>query len=152
LKSIAHFPSAAKVNAMEGGFDLNKDFTNELNKLEYPTMSLSFSISKRIFINCAVENCNATEVKIYHVKQLDRKIQKFRVKSMLFRQNSNIKISSDFRIIESTLNRKQVSLCKKHHVELYTDEIDIQTLKANFFNEKSLILASNSLKTQFKID
>lgn len=66
LKVTAQFPSTTKVNSMASRFEIKKNFINELNDLERPTMNLSFNTNTHFFINCSTEDYNVTKVKTSH--------------------------------------------------------------------------------------
>jgi Type II intron maturase len=70
--------------------------------------------SNAILSSCAIENCQNSDVEIYHVKKLQRKIEKDgRISILDFKGNSVRGITA----ILSASNRKQLPLCRQHYVE-----------------------------------
>lgn len=70
--------------------------------------------SNAILSNCAVENCQNSDIEIHHIKKLHRKIEKNGRISILDLKGNRVK---GIAAILSASNRKQLPLCRQHHVE-----------------------------------
>jgi len=75
------------------------------------------SISKSYFVRCAVYGCANSDIEIHHVKKLDRKVSYSGMVNVLNRKGKRVK---GLPAVHTAINRKQLPLCRKHHLEFET--------------------------------
>jgi hypothetical protein len=76
--------------------------------------------------NCAIKNCNETEnIEVHHIRKLYRNVDK---NNRVIVKNKSRKISG-LRAIESSLKRKQIPLCPKHHRDWHNGNLSKSDLK-----------------------
>ncbi len=135
-KVLAAFLTSNEVNHRSRGFISSFDPAEFLKNLDKPLVKLS--IPKALFSKCAVIGCTNKDIEIHHVRALQRIKHGYFIKSIKSKDKS-LRGSSK---IESALNRKQIPLCREHHVQwpkLDKSQIDESYLR----NEvKPLISAS----------
>lgn len=106
---IVSFINSVAVDNLKKNF-LVKDIRNPYNELTKSYLSLqraAISANK-----CAVKNCNVIDnIEVHHVRKLYRNVDKT---GKIVIQGKAKKLSSRL-AIESTLKRKQIPLCPKHH-------------------------------------
>lgn len=126
-KILAAFLTHNEVNNRSRGFNKSFDPMVHLENLDKPIMKLS--VPRALFSNrCAVINCTNVDIEVHHVRALERVKHGYLVESIKSK-NKSLRGSSK---IESALNRKQIPLCREHHVQwsrLDKSQIDKSYLK-----------------------
>jgi len=109
--TLSQFLTPNDVNHKVKGFTMTYDPIKYKTDLEKPIIKLS--IPKALFANsCAVKGCEASDIEVHHVRALSRKRRGYSVESI---NNFGKKIKG-FAMVESALTRKQIPLCKEHHI------------------------------------
>lgn len=85
--------------------------------------------SGQMFSQCAVSGCTNSDIEIHHIRKLSRKVEKDGKISVLNRFGRRIKGS---KALFSAMNRKQLPLCKMHH--LLFEQGEFYDLDASFLN------------------
>jgi hypothetical protein len=106
--SILNHPS--KFNLKSGGSAIDHfDLDNMMGKIFKLNHSLEF------FQGCSVEGCNENEsIEVHHIARLHRKVNFDGSTSVIDRKGKRVK---GLPAILTMLNRKQLPLCRKHHLE-----------------------------------
>ena len=111
-KVLAAFLTSNEVNHRSRGFNKSFDPISYLEDLDRPIAKLS--IPKALFSQkCAVIGCKNKDIEVHHVRALQRVKHGYLVESIKSK-NKSLRGSSK---IESALNRKQIPLCREHHVQ-----------------------------------
>lgn len=109
---LAAFLSPNDINHRSRGFITSYDPKKHWYTLDKAIVKLS--IPKALFADqCAIEGCEATDIEVHHVRSLSRTRKGYTIESI----KSNGRTFRGLAMIESSLSRKQIPLCKKHHVE-----------------------------------
>lgn len=100
-----------------------------------------------MFSRCAVLGCNNSDIEIHHERKLARRYEEGNKTTILNRRGRRIRGLS---ALMSAMNRKQLPLCKKHHLEFDSgkpSELDSEylrdLLKTNVPDGLALIEAFN---------
>jgi hypothetical protein len=124
---LAAFLTHNDVNHRSRGFNKLFDPIIYWETLDKPIVKLS--IPKVLFAGkCAIIGCTNTNIEVHHVRALQRVKHGYLVESIKSR-NKSLRGSSK---VESALNRKQIPLCREHHVQwpkLNKSQIDKSYLK-----------------------
>ena len=97
-----------------------------------------------LYKECQVKKCKNDDIQIHHVRALYKKLTRnYATISMKSTKKKKIKI----RYIESALRRKQISLCKKHHLDIYTRQLTHFDIKNTLKSIK--LLNKNNLEINF---
>ena len=83
----------------------------------------------QMFSQCAVSGCSNTDIEIHHTRKLSRKVENDGKISVLNRSGRRIKGS---KALFSAMNRKQLPLCKMHH--LLFEQGEFYDLDSSFLN------------------
>lgn len=111
-KILAVFLTSNEINHRSRGFTKSMDPQKFREDLERPLVKLF--IPKALFANeCAVEGCKNSNIEVHHVRAL----RVIRMGHTIESIKSGKKRISKTAMIESALNRKQIPLCKFHHVQ-----------------------------------
>jgi len=114
---IIELPTRDFVSRLEKKF-LIDDSTLSFNLSDILNKHLSrLSISKSYFVRCAVYDCTNSDIEIHHVKKLDRKVSYSGMVSVINRKGKRVK---GLAAVLTAMNRKQLPLCRKHHLEFET--------------------------------
>jgi hypothetical protein len=112
LVTLSQFLTPNDINHRTKGYTTSYDPINHKNDLEKPIVKLS--VPKALFAgSCAVKGCENRDIEVHHVRALVRKRAGYKIESI----KNNGKTIKGLAMIESALARKQIPLCKKHHVE-----------------------------------
>ena len=126
-KTLSVFLTPNEISHRSRGFTKLYDPISSLNDLDKPITKLS--IPKVLFSEqCAVKGCTNKDIEVHHIRALVRVKYGYRVESIKSK-NKSLKGPSK---IESSLNRKQIPLCRKHHAnwhKLKKSQIDDFYLK-----------------------
>jgi hypothetical protein len=90
---------------------------------------LRLHFSSHLFFKCAVADCFSIDIEIHHVKKLGRRIDR---NGKIIVLTSNNKRLSGISAILSAVNRKQIPLCSRHHLEFEVGKyssLDVDFLK-----------------------
>jgi len=106
--SILNHPSKFNLKSDSSAID-HFDLDNMMGKIFKLNHSLEF------FQGCSVEGCNETEsIEVHHIVRLHRKVDSDGGTSVIDRKGKRVK---GLPAILTMLNRKQLPLCRKHHLE-----------------------------------
>ena len=114
---------------------MNKEFLIGKNEVGLDIDDLLKKYNSRLkkggqmFSQCAVSGCTNSDIEIHHIRKLSRKIEKDGKISVLNRSGRRIKSS---KALLSAMNRKQLPLCKMHH--LLFERGEFSNLDASFLN------------------
>jgi hypothetical protein len=109
--------------------NIKKEFL--INEIRDPYQSITktyISLQKAAITahQCAVKNCNETKnIEVHHIRKLYRNIDRFGRVVV----KGKIKKLSGCSVIESSLKRKQIPLCPKHHKNWHNNMISKSELK-----------------------
>lgn len=78
---------------------------------------------------CAVNGCTNSDIEVHHVRALLRKREGYIVESGKRR-------ITGLSAIESSLARKQIPLCKKHHIAIHNGKISKEDIDLEYLNSK----------------
>jgi retron-type reverse transcriptase len=124
--------------------DLSLENHHELWQLLKKGKSRSHGLS--FFSCCAVKDCNNTDIEIHHIARLHRTVKNDGLRTVLDRKGRRV---SGIQAIMTSVRRKQLPLCKAHHLEFEKgtfSELDYNKLN-NVLNKKG---KSFSFPTSFK--
>lgn len=125
---LAKFLSSNEINHKPRGFITSLDPVEYKEGLEKPLVKLS--LPKTLFAKkCVVINCINTDIEVHHIRVLRRFKYGYLVESIKTSRNKSL---SGYAKIESALSRKQIPLCREHHVQwhnLDSSQIDKSYLK-----------------------
>lgn len=111
MKTVAAFLSHNEVNHRKKGYTKTEDPREYLENIDKPIVRLS--VPKALFSECAVKGCSKRDIEVHHVRALRRVRHGYTIESI----KSGRKTLKGRAMIESALSRKQIPLCKKHHVQ-----------------------------------
>jgi group II intron reverse transcriptase/maturase len=83
---------------------------------------------------CAVDGCDNTNIEWHHVHKLSRMKDHFGRVSVMTRKGRRVSGTDAFRV---ALNRKQIPLCKKHHMDLHHKRISFEDFNWEYVKEVS---------------
>ena len=106
--TILNYPN--KFNLKLDGSAIDRfDLDQMIGKIFKLNHSLEF------FHGCSVKNCQETEnIEVHHVRRLHRKVEKDGVVSVLNIKGDRVR---NLAAVMTSINRKQLPLCRKHHLE-----------------------------------
>lgn len=106
--NILNYSNKFNLKSDESSMD-HFDLDNMIGKIFKLNHSLEF------FANCAVKDCSESEnIEVHHIRRLHRKVESDGNISVLNLKGERVK---GLAAILTTLNRKQIPLCHKHHLE-----------------------------------
>ena len=105
-------------------FSLQKEFLRNLNKDGHidTLLKKSFvSLTKEniFFKKCAICGCSNTDIEIHHVRQLYRNVDN----NNRVIVKGRVKFLKGWKAVLSAINRKQITLCKKHLNDLHANKL-----------------------------
>ena len=127
-KILAEFLTPNDINNRSRGFLTTEDPFHFRDNLDKPLVRLS--VPKALFAKkCAVLDCTNTDIEVHHVRALRRVRHGYSLDSI---QSRGKRIKRAYAKVESALNRKQIPLCKEHHIQwhsLKSFQLDKEFLK-----------------------
>lgn len=132
---LAKYLTPAEINTTTRGHNLKEDPITYHEGLDKPIAKLS--IPRMLFEQCSVKGCENTDIEIHHIRKLQRRIRGFVIQSVQTKTKEN---NNPLQIIESSLHRKQIPLCKAHHCAMHKNEITIGMLDKKVLNQNVTIL------------
>jgi group II intron reverse transcriptase/maturase len=103
---------------------MRKDFLINIEEYDwYTNLDKTFIKTTKSFIfakTCAIKDCPNTDIEIHHIRKLLRPISSGGLKVV------NSKGNKGWNAFMSAINRKQVPLCKNHHIELHKGTLDFK--------------------------
>jgi hypothetical protein len=141
LKKIASFLISSEIQGYKKGFTRLFDPMKKFKKLNSSFVRLS--IPKVLYKECQIKGCNNTDIEIYNVKALDKKISRNSATS--FVKSGNKKLYS-IKAFECTVSKKQVLLCKAHFFDVDAGRLTHIDIK----NNSTLLKLLNKNKTEIK--
>jgi hypothetical protein len=126
---VFRLPSTHEISQMNTTFLLKDDFQQPDAQNLLKKYSLRLHSSSHLFSKCAVAGCSNVDIEIHHVKKLGRRVDRNGKITVL---TSNNKRLSGISAVLSAVNRKQIPLCSRHHLEFETGNystLDIDFLK-----------------------
>jgi retron-type reverse transcriptase len=114
----------------------NKTDMRDHNELwQFIDRGRSRSHGLSFFSCCAVRNCNNTDIEIHHMARLHRTIEKNGMRSVVDKKGRRV---SGINAILTSIRRKQLPLCKVHHLEFEKGKFsDLDYSKLNDVLNKS---------------
>jgi hypothetical protein len=132
---IVELPTRSFVSGLSKKFlmddpTLSYNLTDILNK-----HSFRLSIGKSYFVRCSVHECANSDIEIHHVKKLNRKMSNSGMLTVLDRKGRRVK---GLAAVLTAIKRKQLPLCRKHHLEFETGKYSPLDDKymSNLYNTK----------------
>lgn len=125
LRKIASFLISSDIQGYKRGFTRFFDPMEEFKKFKTPLVRMS--IPKILYKECQVKGCNNTDIKIYHVKALSKKLY-------------------GIKALEYSFDRKQIPLCKVHHFDIYAGRLASMDIK----NDSTSLKFLNKNKIEIK--
>ena len=126
-KILTEFLTPNDIIHRSRGFVISYDPIYFKDNLDKPIVK--FSIPKTLFVNkCVIIDCKNSDIEIHSVRALDRVRYCYNIKFMKSKNKSLEKYVK----IESALNKKQISICKKHYKQwhiLHRFQLDKKYLK-----------------------
>lgn len=115
-------PDRKWLNQFNKGFILREDRTYN-REFDIETIMRKYrrrlNVGGRMFSRCAVRECANTDVEIHHERKLHRKLEDNRNITVMSTSGRRVK---GLGALMSAANRKQLPLCKKHHLEFEKGE------------------------------
>lgn len=142
LKKIASFLTSSKIQGYKRGFTHIFDPMEDFKNLEKPLVKMS--IPKVLYKECQVKGCNSTDLEIHHVRALYKKISR---NLATLSVKSGKKYTYGVKAIESSLGRKQIPLCNKHHLDIHIGGLTHLDMKSDPSSLK--LLNKNRLEIKF---
>lgn len=133
LKKVAAFLAPTVIHNKRGGFSAVFNCVPGTTKLKEPFIKTS--IPKTLYHECQAKNCKKSNIKIYHLTALYKKISPNYVIASI--KTHAIKMH-ETKIVEFALHKKQISLCTKHHLAIHTGKLFLEDLKTNYKSFKLL--------------
>lgn len=127
--TVFSLPSTHEISQMNTKFLIKDTFQQPDAQNLLKKYSLRLHSSSRLFSKCAVADCSNIDIEIHHVKKLGRRIDRNGKITVL---TSNNKRLSGISAILSAVNRKQIPLCSRHHLEFEVGKyspLDVDFLK-----------------------
>jgi retron-type reverse transcriptase len=84
------------------------DYNKIVSRIRFRTHALRF------FEDCAVEDCRNKDIEVHHIAKLQRKINAKGLFSVVDRKGKRV---TGLAAILTAINRKQIPLCRKHHLD-----------------------------------
>jgi hypothetical protein len=112
MKTIVSFFSSMKVQGFSRGFSQNEDKIQESLKQINKRSSFKLSVSKVLYESCIIKNCNNTDIEVHHIRGLVRRYKGGL--SNIQKREKTRDLKSDVK--EFIFRKKQIPLCKKHHI------------------------------------
>jgi hypothetical protein len=137
LKQIASFLASSTINNKKNSCATVPDFIPSFKKLEKPF--IQNSLPKTLYHECQKKNCTKNNVKIFHFRAIHKKISLNNVMTPLKMRWA--------KIVEAALRKKQIALCNKHHLAIYTGKLFLEDLETNSKSFK--LLNSEGLDVKF---
>ncbi len=126
LKEIASFLISSDIQNYKREFTHLFDPMEEFEKLKNPLIRMS--IPKTLYKECQIKGCNNINIKIYHVTFLNKKTS-HNLTTLSFKSEN--KKLYEMRILESSSDGKQISLCKVHHLDIQAGRLTNMDIKNN---------------------
>nr|YP_009710072.1 hypothetical protein [Coleochaete scutata]QFU80177.1 hypothetical protein [Coleochaete scutata] len=107
---------------------IKKEFLVNLNHDPLHALDSIWLAFQRSVLNkdlCAVRDCPERDIQMHHVKHLVRHLDSFGEISVLSTKGKRL---HGYRALQSSLNRKQIPLCSKHHSELHRKKLPLSCL------------------------
>ena len=144
-----NLPDRKWLNNFSKGFHLQEDqgFTKEFDAdAIMKRYQLRLHVGGRMFSRCSVEGCLNEDVEIHHERKLHRKVETDGNISVVSATGRRLK---SLGAIMSAINRKQLPLCKKHHLEF--EKGDYSHLDGDYLADllKSKIPDADKLRSAF---
>nr|QFP99053.1 hypothetical protein [Rhizaria sp.] len=143
-KTLVQFVTSAEIAVKTRGFRLPETGKNDLSALEAklsstPSVNM-LSLPSQLLGKCAVKNCNSKAVEWHHVRKLNRRYKGGIVSGT---DSSGIRLSGK-QLQESALKRKQIPLCKEHHVALHKGDIDNSMLQSIYVHKNTHVYGKDT--------
>jgi Type II intron maturase len=107
-------PSTHEISQMTTKFLIKDTFQRPDAQNLLKKYSLRLHSNSHLFFKCAVADCFNIDIEIHHVKKLGRRIDRNGKITVLISNNKRL---SGISAILSAVNRKQIPLCSRHHLE-----------------------------------
>ena len=140
-RCIACFLTPNEINHMPRKFSTKIDPITSRLALDRPIMKLS--LPKVLYSVCGVKGCTSNEIEVHHVRALERQTMGYTVVSVKSKKGKRVKGLSK---VESSLKRKQIPLCRRHHQDWHKGAISSSDLDIEYINSNVKILGRNELK------
>ena len=140
-RCITSFLTPNEIHHMPRKFNTEVDPIKSRFTLDRPIMKLS--LPKVLYSVCGVKGCTSNEIEVHHVRALERQTMGYTVVSV---KNNKGKRVKGLNKVESSLKRKQIPLCRKHHRDWHKGVISSGDLDVKYVNSSIKILGRNELK------
>jgi hypothetical protein len=129
---VFSLPSQHEISQMNTKFLIQDNFQQPDAQNLLKKYYLRLHSSNRLFSKCAVAGCCNIDIEIHHVKKLGRRVDR---NGRITVVTSNNKRLFGISAILSAVNRKQLPLCSRHHMEFETgtySPLDVDFLKKTY--------------------
>jgi len=145
MQKLTGFLTAAEIQQKERGFSIKEDPGRYVEIMNRPITKLS--LPKQLYKKCGVIGCLNSDIEVHHVRKLERQVKGYLVVSVKSKKEMTQK---PLQTIESAITRKQIPLCRNHHLELHAGKLDNHALDKEYINAKVKIIGGGSLKSKDK--
>jgi retron-type reverse transcriptase len=135
MYKLTGFLTPAEIQQKKRGFSIKEDPGQYVEIMNRPIAKLS--LPKQLYKKCGVIGCLNNDIEVHHVRKLERQIKGYLVVSV---KNKKEITKKPLQTIESALTRKQIPLCRSHHLELHAGKLDSRTLDKEYINAKVNII------------
>jgi hypothetical protein len=142
LKQVASFLTSAFINNQKAGF--SKAWKTILNLEKLKESSIKTSVPKALYHECQIKGCTKNSVKIFHLRAFYKKISP---NTIIASMKIHTKKIHGAKIVEYALRKKQIPLCRNHHLAIYANQLFIEDIQMNSKSFK--LLNSNMLSVKF---
>jgi hypothetical protein len=145
MQKLTGFLTAAEIQQKERGFSIKEDPGRYVEIMNRPIAKLS--LPKQLYKKCGVIGCLNSDIEVHHVRKLERQVKGYLVVSVKSKKEMT---QRPLQTIESAITRKQIPLCRNHHLELHAGKLDNHALDKEYINAKVKIIGGGSLKSKEK--
>jgi hypothetical protein len=129
---IAQFLSTQEIRTMGRKFLSNVSKDAGVKVLDH--IWAKFTRTKFFGVECAVDGCDAHDIEWHHVDKFKRMKDTFGKVSVVTKKGRRVSGTEAFKV---ALNRKQIPLCKSHHMDLHNKKISFSDLNWEYIKEVS---------------
>lgn len=110
-------------------YNVRKEFLKSVNPNPFQNLhKITVRVSNSTINQgvCSVQGCTSTDIQIHHIRQLHKRTKEGKGFTVI--TSGKTKRISGLLAIESALRRKQIPLCKQHHIAWHKKEIKPENL------------------------
>jgi Type II intron maturase len=141
LKEVAAFLTPTFIHNKKSGFNTASNPIPNIKTLKKPLVKTS--VPKILYHKCQIKNCTKNNIKIFHFRALYKRISP---NCLITSMRTHTKKIHWAKVVEFALNKKQISLCNKHHLAIHTGQLFLEDLESNSKSFKLLNFSKLDIK------